>query len=182
MSSAVSQIREELERAGWSFRDDISVSQLDGLLSCSYAALGLLIAENARDAADRWTACQAEIASLRSNPAIGSDRDLYLLILIPEIDAYAMDYLPAIINDTHVCRKLVLELMGRHIPDALKDIPFVAMERLSEDPAEANRTPACSADLPLPDALLADLSKRSPSKVLDAMLAGTYDNGSSDAN
>jgi len=181
VTSALSQLREELERVGWTFRDDIAISELDGLFSCSYAALGVLVTPSMEEAVRRWTACQGEMASLRGEVAIGSERDLYLLILIPELASDAMNYLPAIINDTHVCRKLVLELRGRRIREALDDIPLVAMKDAAEAGTVSDKMPGSSNTLPLPEILLVDLAKRSPSKVLELMLDGTYGETSSDA-
>ena len=69
------------------------------------------------------------LGRLRDKKDVGMKKDLYLVFFIREFDAKEIQDLRDVINDTHVCRKICLELNGHSLKETLNDIPFLSKIR-----------------------------------------------------
>lgn len=170
MNPVIRELTDALTAAGWSLQQEPPLRSLDSVLTCSYAAVGLWFVPDAKTAIRNWIVAQAEFAELR--PSLGRDRDLYLLICVNHIEADAMNELPSVIGDTHVCRKILLEIRNRRPKDALDDVPLLFWSGPNGDAPDRRDIPG--DDSHLPPRLLDDLGRRSAARILDAILAGDY--------
>ena len=171
MSSDISQLKDVLLASGWEDRADLAIKELDGILCRSYAVVGLLWVSSAKIAIERWLQAQTEFSELRTT--LGRDRDLYLLICMQEIEEDAMEELPMMVNDTHTCRKILVELRGRSVEEALSDVPILYWKQSNENVSESEDI--APESLPIPRQVLGDLGKKGASRILDSLLAGEYD-------
>lgn len=178
MTDLRNQLRGALRSAGWEDCSDLEPTVLDFVLRGSYAALGMVVAVDAASATKLWIEAQTELAELRS--LLGRQLDLYLLICVPEIEEEALDSVSEMINDTHVCRKLLVEVRGRSAEDALSDVPILFWPGSNESAEREWQNPLSEAHIPA--TLLDDLSRRGAGRILDKLLAGEYEGRSPDAD
>lgn len=178
MNSAINELRETLRSAGWIDLSTGTLQYLDLLLRRSFAVVGVLFSAEAADALQRWLPAQAELSEL--GQSLGRHYDLYLLICVPEIDEPTMNQLPAVIGDTHVCRKLVVELRGRPLDEALLDVPLIVWRTPDSGPDDLDYAPLPESTIS--PVLLDDLGRKSPARVLDAWLEGQYGRPKQDAD
>ena len=171
MNSVVRTIRETLCASGWVDMTVGTSRHLDLVLKRSFAVVGVVFSARGHDALQRWILAQGELAEIRES--IGRNHDLYLLICLPEIDSATMDQLPTVIGDTHVCRKLVVELRGRSVDEALLDVPLLLWQALGNGSDDIGYVELAESSIsPL---LIDDLGMKSPERILEAWLDGRYD-------
>lgn len=169
MKTEVRELKDALLSSGWRDRDDLSVEAIDCLVEQSYAAIGLVYTDDGGELIRRWGPAQAELADLRTQ--LGRDRDLYLLICVPYIDSESMKEIPEIVGDTHTCRKIVVEVGGRTAVEALSDVPVLYWNSNLDD--IENTLP--SATDGLTERVMKDLGTKGASRILDALIDGSYD-------
>lgn len=172
------QVSNVFREDGWQALSLSEEAQKAGLLvahACSFAAAGVVIAENVDQVLLSWADCQAAIAKFREDETVGHKKDLYLIFVVPAIDQSKLAALQVILDDTHVCRKICLEQAGRSLEETLPDSGLLTSHKYPE-----------TSDSSVPDAvkqlmskglskqLLGDLASRSPRTVLDNLLAGKY--------
>lgn len=179
MKPDTEQASEIFRAANWKecpLSDEMKQAGLIGIYVCDYAAVGLVISSTVTDVLSHWADCQVHMADIRQNPAVGSNKDLYLTFIFPEIDTAALEALQSVINDTHVCRKICIEQRERSLKEALMDTPF--FKGLDQE----NQLPKAPIDFEghgLSPQLLVDLASRSAGVVLQKLLRGEYKKGGS---
>ena len=161
---------------GWqeiALSEDMREAGLDAIYMNNYAATGVVISSTISDVKAIWIQCQAEMANLRDKKDVGTEKDLYLVFFIREFDAKEIQDLRDVINDTHVCRKICLELNGRSLKETLNDIPFLKLISQTE-----SKSPEVTVEkVPeqeLPPEVENDLSQSAAETILDNLLAGKY--------
>jgi len=181
MKSAVEQVTGIFQSNGWievSLSEEMRQAGLDGIYVCKYAAAGVVFADDVSDIATRWANCQVQMSDLRDNQNVGTQKDLYLVFIIQELDMTAISILQGILNNTYVCRKICIEQNnGRSLEDALRDTPF--FEAIGKGEQENVQMADIDSELEqneLPEKLQKYLAnaKQSASKVLDSLLDGEY--------
>jgi hypothetical protein len=138
---------------------------------CSYALVGATVAGDLEALLGTWTSSQDTMASLRNELGLPRAIDLYLVLVVPEVDEKSLHAVSRVIGDTHVCRKILLERRDRSPADVLSDLPFFDLAELQVD---AGQGPSLEA---LPEELIADLAARAAPVVLDRLLEGQYSSG-----
>jgi len=174
MTENLGKLEEVLSKAGWlPFPVSLELpSKNCAFFTCGYATAGFILDSNAQAASLLWQPMQGIMVELRSNSLIPSGKDLYLVVMVPEISGELVPAFQQIVNDTYVCRKIVLEMRGRTLPEALAELPIFSTrpEAGAKAIQEAERRVAPR----LPQELLDDLARRSATVVLERALAGSY--------
>jgi hypothetical protein len=137
----------------------------------SYATAFIKAAAGIDDVRSDWASWQADLSHLRKHPKVGSRKDLYLIILIPVEKPETLSAIQAVLDDTHVCRKIILNTHGKTVPEALSGLAMLN--------AFENGTNALEADLQLqgttlPKQVMADLAKKGVSAIFDGLISGKY--------
>src|SRR5258707_295765 len=119
---------EELTRlfasAGWAAlptKESLIHLGFTGVYVSTYAAVGVLILPSSEKVVTHWTDYQEAMIQIRKEDSVGSEKDLYLLFIVQWIDANDASRLQEILDDTHVCRKLLIERKERALSEALYD-------------------------------------------------------------
>jgi len=141
--------------------------------TCSFATVAFVPLDNAVDVAARWAECQVQFGHLVEQGKAAHRKDLYLVFLVPHIAKEAESGLSVVLGDTHVCRKICVEIRGREFAEVLKELPFVA-RRSSDCPPSAGNVIPLLAAVDLASDLKDDLGKRSAPAILKKLLDGKY--------
>jgi hypothetical protein len=97
----------------------------DASLTSKDVAVFIIEAANGRDAAERWPQVQTNIDTFRQ--AQSPTPDCYLVIVVPELTDMEFALLRPAMDDTLICRKVIVPLNGRGIQDAFReDFPLIA--------------------------------------------------------
>jgi hypothetical protein len=156
------------EKRGWrKIRDDATLP----VYVNDYAAVGFSVAAKADEIIDGWAGWQTVLLQLRKQPDVGYQRDLYLIILLGDEDPEILMSLQPIIDDTHVCRKIVFPQRGRTITETLIEEPLFQVVGATATDAD---TSAQINDLTLDNQVITDLAKKSALTIFDRLLAGQY--------
>lgn len=87
-----------------------------------------VVADNAGDAAEAYPEVQQRIKEVRLK--LTPPPDCYLLLVVPDVGEDDYTLLRRALDDTLVCRKIVVPLRGRSAADALRrQFPFVDDEK-----------------------------------------------------
>jgi hypothetical protein len=175
-----------LEAAGWHpviLSENMRTVGISAVFTCEYASVAIVLAEAPAQVLNCWSLCQFQVDALRRQDAPEPWKDYYLLFVVNTIMDNAVGDLRDIINDTQVCRKIVLDRGGRDLRSVLADAPFLGVETVRQDGASAVMgADETLASTGLPDIVLVDLAKHSPDHVLNQLLAGHYTRGNSHEN
>ena len=144
-----------------------------GIYASPYAVVAFVCANSASDVTARWPDCQVQMGELRPEKSALNQKDMYLVFLVSRVEPEAEAELLRVLSDTNVCRKLCIELEGRSLEEAVKDLSFVSAATRGDQDRKANVVPLLEA-LDLPKELKDDLGKSSPAKILENYLAGKY--------
>lgn len=181
MKNDIAIVTDVFKEAGWEgipLSSKMKQAGLGGIFVSSYAAVGVVIAESTNDVLVNWIECQSQMSDLRENKDVGEEKDLYLLLIVSDIDESMLPDLQTVVNDTRVCRKICVEQKGRALEEVLMDTPFLKV--VGHDEEKEDQIPGVAADLAshgMPHQLLEDLARRSPKKILENLLAGKYKKG-----
>ncbi len=181
MKNDIAIVADVFKEAGWggiSLSDTMKQAGLGGIFVSSYAAVGVVIAESTNYVLANWIECQLQMSDLRANKDVGEKKDLYLLLIVSDIDESMLPDLQTVVNDTHVCRKICVERKERALEEVLMDTPFLKVVGHEEE--KEGQMPGVAADLAshgMPHQLLEDLARRSSKKILERLLAGKYKKG-----
>lgn len=167
-------IQETFERAGWTSIALRGSEALQAAFKNSYATAGILIADDVDQVLKNWESAQENLRELRSSDQSLRETDVYLVIVVPRVDIRA-DSLREVLNNTHVCRKVCVEIDGRTIQEALEELPFFAAATTNEKSTIEGEIGTLTEELP--ELLLDDLSKASAEVVLDELLREKYNRG-----
>ena len=143
-----------------------------------YAAVGVAFHESASDLLARWADCQVAMAEFKNAEIADSTTDLYFVLIDLSLDEYD-DFRPSLqtlVNDTHVCRKIIVEKRGRPFEVALQDTPFFVTSNLEvRGLGDVGAASLVLGQNNISQALMDDLAKRSASVVLDNLLNRKYE-------
>ena len=171
-------IRDEFRGVGWHElpmpMPKQAGGEFDGLFSGDFAVCAIRVAGSAREVVNIWLELQAALAEFKLERLIDSGKDLYLLFVIDQVDEGSLVDLQRVLDDTRVCRKICLERRGRTIKEMLQDILFFSTPRTTAREEESRQ----AADVRLegiPERVQRDLERRSPERILEALIAGEYE-------
>jgi hypothetical protein len=178
MQSIQSEVTTFFRQSGYDICPQVATNPELLFFESGFAGIGVFLAQTAEDAFNSWPDLQAAVANARTLRPRGRLKDWYLVFIVPEVRDEDGPGIQDIINDTHVCRKIVLEKKERPLPEVLSEIPFFRLHRdpmiapsvLPEDAVELSRPG-------LPANLLVDLAKRSPKEIIKRSLKGKYKSG-----
>jgi len=175
MQNSKSEVTALFQQSPYDACPQVSTNPEFLLFESGFAGLGVFLAQDAKDALKNWPDLQSAVAKARTLRPRGRLKDWYLVFIIPEIKTADGSAIQDIINDTHVCRKIVLERKGRPLAEVISEIPFFGLGKdavidTSEEAVELS-TPG------LPANLLVDLAKRSPAEIIKRSLQGKYRSG-----
>lgn len=178
MTADTEEITRLFVSMGWTslpLRESLINSRFSGVYVSGYAAIGVLLLSNSEEVITGWTDYQETMLHIRKQETVGSEKDLYLLLIVPKIDPNDASQLQPILDDTHVCRKILLERKDRSLIETLADSPFLGLNVTDNKTVAETRSLAeelGSQILPIP--LLRDLATRSPRFVLSRAIQGEY--------
>lgn len=161
------------EESGWKTLDStksMKEAGLDGLFLSGYAAVGVSLLHGVEQVLENWPKCQSVMAELRDDPRVGKLKDLYLLFVMSKIHPSCVEALQVVCNDTHVCRKICIELGDRDIKDVIMETPFLKFE-LPDQFLPSGSFPIGQVS----ELILQDLARSSKERILDHLLSGKYD-------
>jgi len=186
MNPKIDEVTKILISAGWQeiiLSEDMREAGLDAIYIDNYAAAGIVISSTTSDVKAVWIQCQAEMAELKTNEKVGTNKDLYLIFIIKEIDPEKIGDLRDLTNDTNVCRKICLGQNDRSLEETLRDLPFIrfVLQAEAESTEEVVEKDVGFAQK-LPKKLGNDLARSSASRVLDNWLKGKYGESKNDEN
>ncbi len=72
-----------------------------------------------------WLQLQDVCISLRQLEQPGRVRDIYLVLIVDAVVSDEEEAWQRILDDTHVCRKVLVETSGRSLREALEDVPLL---------------------------------------------------------
>jgi hypothetical protein len=159
-----------MQTAGWTqleLKDKVRVYVSD------YAAIGIIIENNAKEIINNWAHSQTIISNLRSNMDVGRNKDLYLIFFVPIIDSDYKKQIQEIVNDTFVCRKICIEMGLRTPEESILDIPFLKMI-LQKDSYNDYEYPSYLEEHGISRNILNDLAKKSVGVILKKIIDGKY--------
>ena len=167
------QIAEAFRQAEWEEIPIPAGSPLHGLFGSGYAAVAFLASEDSNELLRLWPECQNELLELK--PQLGREKDLYLVLVTPRADDDQLNRFAEALSDTHVARKILVEVRDRSLEKALEDLAvFTSRRDKAADPVVA--APGRHAVPPgIPDSVLTDLGQRSSGVILGKLLAHEYE-------
>ncbi len=119
-----------------------------------------------------WMDCQAAMIEFNKTNQNKSEKDSYLIFIVPTIHEDCAQDLEAVLSDTYVCRKICIERGSRSIADAIRDCGLMAFH-------ETRHTK--NADIlneiigkEFPQDLIKDLIGRSPETIIQKIISGQY--------
>jgi len=136
-----------------------------------YAALGFTTAATEEQIADGWSRWQAALLQLRKQPEVGDRKDLYLVIVLADENPQALMHVQPIVDDTNVCRKIILPQRDGSVVEALVGAPFFQVVDIGENRDDGTEQ---MSDSVLNESVMSDLAKRSASTIFDHLLANKY--------
>jgi hypothetical protein len=148
------------------------------LFESTFVGIGLFLAPAAEVALQKSADFQVAIADARAQHPRGRLKDWYLIFVLPEVQLEDGPGIQDMINDTHVCRKIVLEQNDRPLSEVLSEMPFFRLTRPSATATSAVPDAVAELSRPgLPVNLLVDLAKRSPREIIKRTLRSKYKSG-----
>lgn len=170
------ELSDWLQARGWKVQEQIDETQIDQLFCSSYAVVGTLLGDELRVVLERWRAAQDYLGDLQDEGKIGQDKDFYLLLVVPSVQDRFSELRDAL-DDTHVCRKLCIEVGGRSLDEALQETPIFALEgNRGKGPTQGSAIEEASGvPTSLPQEVLDDLAKMGLERILTKLLDGEYD-------
>lgn len=170
-----SHVEKYFKASGWTEEPVQSDQPLNQIFSGNYATVGILIADVVDTILLKWRKCQDYIDTLKDAGRILPAQDSYLLLILPRFDT-DFDELREVLEDTHVCRKICLEIGDRTIEEALMELPFFT----STDKSESSMSEVALAlndesVYTLSTTVLDELAGSSAEIVLSRLLRGEYD-------
>lgn len=168
-------IATQFKAFGWAEETVKDPRPLNQIFVVSYALVGVLIAEGLEAILEDWRMCQDYIYELRDSGRVGKNQDSYLVLVLPRLGSN-FDKLREALEDTHVCRKICIEIGDRTIEEAMMELPFfTAQQPASETMNEAPLASSSEVQGTLSTILLDDLAASSAEIVLGRLLRGDYD-------
>ncbi len=160
------------QESGWQkseLTEPMKDSSLVGLFVSGYAAVGVSLSRGVSQLLETWPKAQSVMAELRDNPKVGKRKDMYLLFLISDIDLSRIEALQGVCNDTHVCRKICIEVGSRNINDVLMETPFFRFQQ-SDELLPTGSLPIGG----ISEKILQDLAKSSKERILERLIGCEY--------
>jgi hypothetical protein len=178
MQSSQSEVITLFQQSGYAVCPQIATLPELLFFESGFAGVGVFLAQTAEDAVKNWLDLQAVLAKVRTQRPRGRLKDWYLVFIVPEVKDEDGPGIQDIINDTHVCRKIVLERKERPVPEVLSEIPLFSREKGQTITDSEQSEEAVELSRPgLPPNLLVDLAKRSPAVIIKRSLGGKYKSG-----
>lgn len=162
------RVAAELETLGWR-RLSLPVTALGtlGLLVQSSVAVAAVVTEPGQfRVAGAWRDCQTALADLVSQGQIPREKDRYLVFLVQALHEDDIPELARALADTHVARKLCIELGSAPLGETLAKSVILGGPRIVEETSSVPTGPV------VPESVLEQLTSKAPEKILDALLAG----------
>lgn len=175
MKSSESEVITFFQQSGYAICPQVATNPELLFFESGFAGVGVFLAQAAEDALNNWPALQAAVAKERTLRPRGRLKDWYLVFIIPEVRIEDGVAIQDIINDTHVCRKIVLERKERPLAEVLGEIPFLGLGNDAVIDTSGEAVELSTPDLPAN--LLVDLAKRSPTEIIKRSLQGKYKTG-----
>lgn len=164
-----------LEAAGWRPFLPQELTGLDAVCVSDYAAVGLVAAISFEDAEQRWSEAQAELVGLRLDKRVGRARDLYLVIAIQRMSDDDLASASKITSDVSSSRKLIMEISGRPLREAIEDLSLLAIH--DESVGKQNGQPDIVSDdmlsfedSPVSPAIMEDLAGKGADRIVNELL------------
>lgn len=170
------QLVEEFSRNGWASIALDAVPRFDGIFHGGFATCAVVLANESSRVVGDWADFQGALAQLRTAGRLDRQKDVYLVFVVDKIETSALGGIQQALDDTRVCRKIVLERKGRSIGDTLNDIPFFSTPGTERPAGEADDGDLSSLR-EIPAEARRDLERRSAEKVLERLIAGEYEEG-----
>ncbi len=166
------RLQSMFQESGWQkieLTEQIKESRLVGLYVSGYAAVGVSLSPGVEQLLETWPKAQSVMAELRDDPKVGKRKDMYLLFLISNIDPSRVEALQGVCNDTHVCRKICIEVGSRNIDEVLMETPFFRFQQ-SDELLPTGSLPIGN----ISEKILQDLAKSSKERILERLISGEY--------
>lgn len=174
METVSSKLRDAFESNGWRWFELETSPEFDGLFSGGFATCAVVLSESASDVVRRWADFQGALAHLKAEKRLDELKDLYLVFIVERVDEASLGSVQRVLDDTRVCRKIILERGRRSLADTLDDIPFFS--------TPGTKLPADKGDVAqevTPKGISAeirqDLERRSAQHILERLLSGGYE-------
>ena len=136
-----------------------------------YAALGIALVATANEISAGWIGWQSALLQLRKQSGVGDRRDLYLVIVLEDEDPDVLMGLQPIIDDTHICRKIILVQRGGSLTDTLKE---EALFQAASENMVIDEKPSPANAVTLDSQVINDLAKKGIPAIFERLLAGQY--------
>jgi len=166
-----SELRAVFSSNNWEHKQLPDASKLDGLYESQLVIVGVVLCRDVNQVVELWAAGQGDLAAL---PLGEAPKDLYLVFVVDRIDDDELSTVQAVIDDTQVCRKICIELVGRELDEALLELSLFQRPEQVEKEKIAEFGDSDGKAL-LTEAILEDLASRSAGKILDKLVGGDYE-------
>ena len=171
------KLRMCFEEAGWEARPEellTDIKYFGGLFSGGFAICAVAICPSSDHAIECWSSLQGALTDLKVKGSIDKSKDLYLLFVVDLVNDDSLGKLHKILDDTRVCRKIVLNRRNRTLADTLDDVPFFRTPGVGR-----TDTIAISDDVDVvsgvSDTVKWDLERRSAEYILKKLMDGEYE-------
>jgi len=148
----------------------VSVSDSFAVFSNEYALAGVAPSPNAEHILNRWSELQANLFELKKKAEFVK-RDLYLIFLLEEESPESWKQLQLVMDDTQVCRKIILPVRKRVSTEVLRDASL--FQNIGASVAEQNATTPLASTLG--EALVNDLTKKSAWNIFERLMNNNYE-------
>lgn len=127
---------------------------------CGYAVVSLAFCRAVIELEDRWRALHGAVGDARASDVKRSERDYYLVIVVPRIPAEFFATVASIVNDMRVCRKIVLSADAEDVRELLQLCPFGDLNADATDSNEnADAAIASQAEIEPTEETISELAR-----------------------
>lgn len=176
MDKTIRNLEIVLKSTGWTKVQLTSEAEKIGLTTmfeAVYAIAGICLAPTVKEVVECWADCQSYMQDFKNTDSEKSRKDLYLILIVPTISPDELSKIEQIINDTHICRKICIELRGRSLLEALSDCGLITIG-VKDTGIDIPDIILKVAGKQLPREALHDLATRSPKTIFDKLLNNAY--------
>jgi len=166
-----SHVSGELEALGWRTLP-LSADALGPLglvVESPVAIAALVLGHTCFQERGAWRRCQGALADLLDQGELPREKDRYLVFIVHEISEADVAELETALADTHLARKLCIELGNESLHEALGGSVVLAGPRVVAEAESSLVGPV------VPDAVLEMLRSRSPDRVLESLVDGALE-------
>ena len=139
-----------------------------------YAVIGIILSPEVNNIISGWTELQGYMLKFQEVAKGKLRKDLYLVFIVPHIDSSQLHSIEAIINDTHVCRKICIEQRERSIKEALNDCGLIATD-LDVVKPKTLESIGQDGNQEISKEILNDLRTRSEKTIFEKLLDNGYE-------